>query len=201
MSKIAVVGARESKWTRKQKEIAKKSIRIILSSEGTKYAENKLIGFKITGISGLMKKYLKEIEIILVSGHCPKGGVDIWVEEVADSMKIKKEIYAPHVNQWEDSKQKCNICHGTGIKDKGWHQFYSEDGKGEWYHDEEPCDNWGCEEGWQKLNGYRSRNIQIAKACDVLYCIEPKGNPSRGGRWTMNKAKKLGKEIHLVVIE
>ena len=40
--------------------------------------------------------------IVLVSGHCPKGGVDIWMEEIAKELEIKTEIYAPEVNQWED---------------------------------------------------------------------------------------------------
>jgi len=76
------------------------------------------------------------------------------------------------------------------------------------------------------LKGYRSRNIKIAEACDVLYCIVPQiqpkhkliddivkeknafcghcnmaGHPTNGGCWTMKYSKKLGKETHLVVIE
>ena len=65
--------------------------------------------------------------------------------------------------------------------------------------------------------GYKSRNQMIARDCDVLFCIVPVGigtstNPAycyhckehghfkNGGCWTMNYAKKLGKETHLVII-
>lgn len=74
------------------------------------------------------------------------------------------------------------------------------------------------------LIGYKSRNIKIAEECDVLYCIVPYNwdnfnmqppyddyswcrhckvwkHPTNGGCWTLKKAKKLGKETHLVVIE
>jgi len=171
--KIAIVGAQESKWTKEQKKKVKEAIEIIFFHD---------CGF--------------DRNITLVSGHCPYGGVDIWAEEIADDLKIKKEIYKSLVNQWEDSKQKCNICHGTGMKDMGWHKRF-----GEWEHDKEACDNFGCIKGWQKLRGYKSRNIQIAEVCDILYCIEPKGRTRSGGIWTMNYAKKLGKKVYLVKIE
>jgi len=77
--------------------------------------------------------------------------------------------------------------------------------------------------------GYRSRNIQIAEACDVLFDIEPaiqcpicKGKKTvfvtypikcdhckgtgvvpnhSGGTWTKNYANRLGKETYLVAIK
>ena len=51
------------------------------------------------------------------------------------------------------------------------------------------------------LKGYKSRNIQIAEACDVLYCIDPKVRVGGGVFWTYSKAKVLGKEVHHVVID
>jgi len=129
----------------------------------------------------------------LVSGHCPKGGMDIWAEEIADELGITKEIYRPEINQWND--------------------------KGLTYGINDDCTP------LEVAKGYKSRNIQIAKACDVLYCIVPKkpdydpeyaaycsqshcnhcnqwGHPTNGGCWTKRYAKeKLGKETHLVVIE
>jgi len=51
------------------------------------------------------------------------------------------------------------------------------------------------------LKGYKSRNIQIAESCDVLYCIDPKGRVGGGGFWTYSKAKVLGKSVYHVVIE
>ena len=57
--------------------------------------------------------------------------------------------------------------------------------------------------------GFKTRNIQIAENCDVLYCF-PAGTRDKkcyhcdldhqvgGGCWTMKKAKKLGKETKLI---
>ena len=164
-------------------------------------------------------EYLKTIT--LVSGHCPKGGVDIWAEEIADVLGIKKEIYPAEVNQWNDKVIIDPKSYDEHIITGAFHVIAR----------------------MKKLKGFRSRNIQIAEACDVLYCIVPRtlpqpsgndfseklykllrptfkdaqkerikgqafckhcnqfGHPTNGGCWTMKYAKKLGKETHLVVIE
>ena len=64
--------------------------------------------------------------------------------------------------------------------------------------------------------GYKKRNMQIAQACDELYCItttlKPKGkkcyhhDPSQdhtktAGCWTMSEALKLGKPAQLMVVQ
>ena len=177
MIKIGVVGPEESKWKPEQIPKTKSYIRDIFN----KYASDTLT-------HGPYKP------LVLVSGHCPKFGVDIWAEEVADKLGIKKEIYAPEVNQWEDK-----IFPSFGmpsVEDK-------------------------------KQKGYRSRNIDMAKVCDICYCIVPRagkgqivdvsdarkynrniycihckefGHPTNGGCWTMKYAEKLGKEVHLAVI-
>jgi hypothetical protein len=127
-----------------------------------------------------------------------KGGIDTIAEIVASELGIQKEIYPAEVNQWEDK-----IVESGSIYDEG------------------PCNGMFR----FKKKGYRSRNIQIAEACDILYDIEPKGscrhcggigfttNYGRccrfchgtgvysGGTWTLNYAKKLGKEVHQVIIE
>jgi len=137
MIKIAIVGADESKWTKEQKEKVKEIIRTILRIESGKLTIGEIeIDFNL--------------DITLISGHCPKGGVDIWAEEIADELGIPKEIYAP---------KKESRC-------------------------------------W-----YRKRNMKIASACDILYCIEPKGRKISGGLWTLEYAKKLGKEVHFIEIE
>lgn len=80
----------------------------------------------------------------------------------------------------------------------------------------------------QTLLGYRSRNIQIAEVCTVLFCIVPKvrlpigfditkpetlskkfvcyhchkvGHPTNGGCWTMYYAQGIGKPTYLIIIE
>lgn len=186
-TKVAVVGPEESKWTEEQKSKAKENIVIILTKESTKQTIKKY-GLLVTDTVITLDFSTNT----LVSGHCPKGGVDIWAEEIADKLGIKKEIYPAEVNQWEDSEEQTRT-------------------------------EWGAKDLIQK-KGFRSRNIQIAEACDILYCIVPKksheaefqgvygsypdfcrhcevyGHPTNGGCWTMKYAKKLGKEVHLVVI-
>ena len=188
--RIAIGGCEESKWTNSQKVDAKEEIKAILWEWERRISQTESISY---GEALAV--------IVLVSGHCPKGGVDIWAEEIADEIGIKKEIYPAEVNQWNDKiehKKTNNI----------WVSY--------------------------KLKGFRSRNIQIAEACDVLCCIVPWvniealdnihedepppfpitlsknqycihckqiGHPTNGGCWTMKYAKKLGKETHLVVIE
>ena len=160
MTKVAIVGPEESKWTPELKVKAIKEIELIL--EHYNYP-------------------------VLISGHCPKGGVDIWSEIIASEIGIKKEIFPPEIEQWNDKKSFCEVC-----------------------------------DGYVTYKGYKSRNIQITKACDVLYCITPwcclgtiveddkwayckhcetTGHVSSGGCWTMKYAKKLGKETHLIVIQ
>lgn len=158
--KIAIVGPEESKWEENLKPRAKWWIEQILNGE-KKFNKATLPivynSVKILDHSGKNVYY----PITLVSGHCPKGGVDIWAEEIAYKLEISKEIYPAKTNCWKD---------------------------------------------------YRSRNIQIAKTCDILFCIVPShlynyckhcekhNHPSNGGCWTMKYAKTLGKETHLVII-
>jgi hypothetical protein len=52
----------------------------------------------------------------------------------------------------------------------------------------------------KRFKGYKSRNMDIAKTIDILFCIDPKGRGDGGGLWTLNFAKKLGKEVHYVEI-
>ncbi len=64
-----------------------------------------------------------------------------------------------------------------------------------------------AEKNW---DAYKVRNIRIAELCDVLYCFptkikavpcyhcEYKDHEKTAGCWTMNYAKKLKKETHIV---
>lgn len=71
--RVAIVGAEEASWPKGSDEVVKPIIVRIL------------------------RKYPF---LMLVSGGCPKGGVDIWAEEVADSMSIPKKIFKPEVHSW-----------------------------------------------------------------------------------------------------
>jgi len=49
-------------------------------------------------------------------------------------------------------------------------------------------------------SGYKARNIRIARECDMLYDIEPKGRVRSGGIWTMNYAKDIGKDVKQIIL-
>jgi hypothetical protein len=128
--KVAIVGSEEKYW--KPEQIVKVTL----------YIHDLLDIMSSSWIYG---------KVTLVSGRCPKGGIDIWAEIVANDLKLNKEIYPPKTNNWE---------------------------------------------------GYKARNIQIAEACDKLFCIDPKSRGEKtGGKWTMRYAQKLGKPTSLVEIE
>jgi len=189
--KIAIVGPEESKWKSKE-QIAKAKREIKYALAG--YMPSMTCYTSPDKLEKEKERFEQEKEkLIVVSGHCPKGGVDIWVEEIADELGIAKEIYPAEVNQWEDSYDE----HG---RESDWRG--------------QPC---------HRLKGYKSRNIQIAELCEVLYCIVPKtedhpyscsktfkkyhcihcnqrNHLTNGGCWTMKYAKEIGKEAHLVVI-
>lgn len=44
-------------------------------------------------------------------------------------------------------------------------------------------------------DGYRKRNIEIAKACTRLLCIRHFQSSTRGSSWTADHAQSLGKEV------
>ena len=170
--KVAIVGAEESKWNSKDKDYSGMTqLAYARWSVGSLLYDMKL------------KENLAWSDMTVVSGHCPRGGVDIWAEEVADELEIKKEIYSAPANQWDD---KIEITH---------HNF----------------DNASLTEVRQTLKGFKSRNIQIAEASDVLYCLSPKANSvcihckttghlKNGGCWTLRYAEKLGKKVVRLVI-
>ncbi len=187
MVKIAIVGPEESKWTEEQKAKAKAEISKIFFKwlKGYHFEE-----YDYSGFPGFKTKYDFE-DITLVSGHCPKGGIDLYAEEMADELGIQKEIYPAEVNQWEDV-----VNYDKGFPKNGIISI-------------------------SRMKGYKSRNIQIAEACNILYCIVPKryvdagpsaesdyckhckewGHPTNGGCFTLEWTKKLNKETHLIVIE
>lgn len=50
---------------------------------------------------GIIRQILCDYEDpILVSGHSPVGGIDIWSEEVAEKLGVSMDIKTPKKNQW-----------------------------------------------------------------------------------------------------
>lgn len=183
MIKIAIVGSEEKHWTFEQRRKAVEEIEKIFRREARRHFVSKLTypnpDFMFSDDVRRFKK-LWNGQIKLISGGCPKGGVDIWAEIIAVIHRILKKIFHPKINQWND---RCDYFENCPCK-----------------NDKICTANLDNSCGF-KRTGYKSRNIQIAEECDVLYCIDPKNRKWSGGRWTMNYAKKLGKEVHLVLIE
>jgi len=187
--KIVIVGSSLPKWkTEEQIDKAKVEIRRILWSRATEH-----------------RTYPEYDKIIVVSGHCHELGVDIWAEEIAKQLGVKTEIYPAEVHQWEDKYEE-------------WFEY-------------DTRHNFGNVLVGKKLKGYRSRDIDMAKAGNIGYTIEPAGScrhcggkgwidttaeaqPKNisncpkckgtgaysGGTFTINQMKKMGKEVHQIVI-
>ena len=162
--KVGIVGASEKKWTPIQKPQAKVQIKRILIKE---------IELQIN--EGEYSNESSPKEIILVSGGCPEGGIDIWAEEIADKLGIKKEIKLPFCTH---SRCPRELFHNPKTATLINENHY-------WIHH------------------YQPRNILIAEASDILYVISPKsetiipckhckiiGHKSNGGCWTMMYFKK-----------
>lgn len=45
-------------------------------------------------------------------------------------------------------------------------------------------------------NGYKDRNLKIAEACDVLYCIRSRESQTYGSGWTADRAEEMGKKVY-----
>jgi hypothetical protein len=153
-----------------------KDIKIAIVGSESKYWSNEQVPKAILKIHEILieacESWLNK-KVTLVSGGCPKGGVDIWAEIIAKEMKLNMEIYKPEVEQWED---------------------HYEPSVNEYYDIKRRATT-------VRKKGYKSRNMEIAEACDVLYCIDPANRNWSGARWTMQEAEKLGKYTHLVLIE
>ena len=184
--KIGIVGADETKWSDTAKP--KLVIHSIIDHARCNHLmkENGDIGDTFSG------------DAVIVSGHCPKGGVDIWAEEQAIRLGISMEIKHPICTHPDSKRYAREIFHDHLVEIQMENKHY-------WlYH-------------------YRPRNIQIVQAVDVLYTISPKcicdegfipavgedilcekckgtDRVYNGGEWTGNYAKELGKNVIFITI-
>lgn len=115
MVRIAIVGSEDKYWTPQTREEACKKIKEILISD-------EYIDFYNNNPDDV-------IFPTLISGGCPKGGVDIWAEIIADFIGLKKEIYYPENEQWEPNGYKerndkiaytCDILFCIDPADRDW---------------------------------------------------------------------------------
>lgn len=72
--KVGIVGHGADKFTPLGEKRARERIRRILSSEGAS---------------------------VMISGHSPVGGIDIWAEEEATALGIPLDLKVPEINQWD----------------------------------------------------------------------------------------------------
>jgi hypothetical protein len=75
MIKIGIIGRGADKFTKQAEEKAKLFISEIL----TKHCGN----------------------VVLISGHSPMGGIDIWAEEIANKLQIPTDIKNPKQHTWD----------------------------------------------------------------------------------------------------
>jgi len=131
--KVAIVGSEEKYWHEATLQKMKKIIREIIN------------------------RHSKDVndfdDLIIISGHSHKGGVDIEVEKIVkDYPDIDLVIYPPKILSWA----------GEG--------------------------------------GYKSRNITIAKECNIIYTIDPRERDHSGGIWTARFAERIGKDAHFIKV-
>lgn len=84
---IAIVGSEASHWTPETRTKACAKIKEILIDD-TYYEFSRDDPGDITYPT-------------LISGGCPKGGIDIWAEIIADFIGLEKRIYYPVNHLWE----------------------------------------------------------------------------------------------------
>jgi hypothetical protein len=163
MIKVAIVGPEESKWIKKdQVGRAKIKIKEVLALNRYSNKEH------------LTTKY----DTVLVSGHCPRGGVDIWAEEIAKEMNCYKPdyIFTPDVNQWNDQVVENKRLLGYKSRNKAIAQI---------------CDILYCIVPYQ----------EYAKCPHHKGEIDQIDHPSNGGCWTRAYARSIGKRIYFYVID
>lgn len=76
----------------------------IVGSEASKFTEATEAQAR-----ALISNLLNPKGTVLVSGGCHLGGIDIWAEEIADSMGREKIIHVPIVQNWRNGYKPRNL--------------------------------------------------------------------------------------------
>lgn len=200
---IGIVGADGRKWIPEQEVEAKARIHDILF-----FGETPAKSIK-KGIP------VPNPETVLVSGHCPVGK-ERWYCSITHEWHTDNEI-ARHEHQGDDVGNP--TCHSF-VYDKGGVDSWAEMAADElgikkkiypaevhqWDSDFDMHGGLTVEH-----RGYKSRNIQIAKASDILYVLSPKrtahcrhcmvfGHLQNGGCWTGKYADHIGKKVVRITV-
>jgi len=233
MIKIGIVGPEESKWTKEQMPKAKIVINSILNIANNRHG---LVGHEYRWTAMGFPSWFnakpipKDTEIIVVSGHCPISICDSCGKKSFSAIDDPLEGYVACEFCGQKRKRRAggvDIWSEIIAKELGVKTEIHAPEVNQWNDGVEPDEKPDGTILGYTLKGFRSRNIDIAKSCDVLYCIVPRidrklvcdvgaggwyresyckhcgvyGHPSNGGCYTKKKAVEFGKETHLVVIE
>jgi len=146
MAKIGIVGHGADKFSAATKDKAKDLIRKILTSDPTS---------------------------ILVSGHSPVGGVDIWSEEVATEIGIYMDLKIPRQKTWDAE---------YGYKQRNLDIARDSDEVHVILVEKYP-------------EGYNGMQF------DKCYHCNTSSHVKSGACWTGNKAQQMGKKVYWHIIK
>jgi hypothetical protein len=117
--------------------------------------------------------------VIVCSGHSPVGGVDIWAEEIADSLHLKTHICAPATMSWNGQ---------YGFKDRNLNIAMSSNEVHVILVDSYPPN-------------YRGRKFPVCYHCMKHPEMTRKPHAKSGGCWTGWKAYDFGKPVFFHIIK
>ena len=123
-------------------------------------------------ISALIEKFEADL---VISGHSPLGGIDLWAVEEADKLGVATREYAPHVFVWAAP---------GGYRDRNLKIAQQSDAV-------------ACITLLELPESYHG--MRFPQGC--YHChTPPEDHVKSGGCWTMQQARDLGKKGVLVVI-
>lgn len=150
---LGIVGSNAAKFTAETERLARARIVLLLSGLGPLDA--------------------------CCSGHCPEGGIDIWMEEEADRLGVSKIIHPPSVLKWEGTK-----------KNPGYHQRNMQIA--------ETSTKVVCITVRQLPPEYDGMRFHRCYHHDDEATVPD--HVKSGGCWTTKYARSIGKETELIII-
>jgi hypothetical protein len=111
-----------------------------------------------------------DVELV-ISGHSPLGGIDIWAIQIAEAHGIPTLEYAPRKLTWEGGYKQRNLQ----IADTS--------------------DLLACITLRSLPDSFRGMRFPLCYHCGT------RDHVKSGGCWTMKQARRLGKATELVIIE
>ena len=155
--KIGIVGHGADKFDERSKEDAKKAIKNILV-----YGDSRIFG-----------KVPKAKDVVLVSGHSPVGGIDLWAEEEAKNLGYEMDLKIPKQHTWDAE---------YGYKQRNLDIARDSD------------------EVWVILVDKYPQDYKGMRFAKCYHC-NTSDHVKSGGCWTGKQAEKLGKKVFWHIIK